>query len=221
MDKKFRVPPIILASGSPRRKFILESLQLPFEIILPKADEREMNGSVSEDDTKNMLYENAKRKALSAGKTVTAAHALHVGQLRSGNTSSPIIVGADTVVYLKNNVLGKPKDSQDAVRLLTMLSNESHQVFTALYLYSSAFGEQSSISKSEVEFRELSSYEIGEYIKTKEPYDKAGAYAVQGLGALFIKNIHGSYTNVMGFPIESFIQDLENLTQIPRYQWFL
>jgi len=115
--------------------------------------------------------------------------------------------------------MGKPESSGDVRRMLSDLSGQTHEVITGLALVSNEFGCRESFAKSLVTFKRLSEEMIDQYANTREPYDKAGSYAVQGLGAIFIEKISGSYTNVMGFPLEHFLEELSQLAPFPLAKW--
>ncbi len=133
--------------------------------------------------------------------------------------ANSLIIGADTVVVLDDEVLGKPVDEEDARRMLRALSGRSHSVVTGMALVSTQHGERRSCVRTEIRFRTLTVPEIDNYLLSREPFDKAGSYGIQGLASLFISRIDGSYTNVMGLPIEQLLKDLEALTGIPPWQW--
>ncbi len=195
------LPKLCLASESPRRRQLLESLGLSFAVVKPKAVELMPTAQ----DADRVVLINARRKWESVLPDVDR---------------EAIIVSADTLVILNDRVLGQPRDPTDAKAMLQELSGRIHIVTTGLAFFSHQYGEHSVVTKSRVSFRHLSKEEIENYTKTREPYDKAGAYAVQGLGAIFIKNIEGSYSNVMGLPIENFLLGLEKISNISLYQWF-
>jgi septum formation protein len=195
------LPKLYLSSQSPRRKQILESLGLSFEVLLPDAEEAMPEAHEVESVTK----ENAKLKALSI--------------LPKLSRDNDIAIGADTLVILENQVMGKPRDTNDVVTMLGKLSGKTHLVVTGLSLATKRTNAQS-LAKSWITFKKLSPALIQEYASTKEPYDKAGSYAVQGMGGLFIEKIDGSYTNVMGFPMELFLEELARFTGIPVHRWF-
>jgi len=116
-----------------------------------------------------------------------------------------VVIGADTIVVLEEHVLGKPRDREDAKRMLAMLSGKSHRVITGISLVDSKTGETVTHAEStDVVFKQLSEREITDYIDTPEPYDKAGAYAIQGMASLFVERIDGCYFNVVGFPVVAF-----------------
>jgi septum formation protein len=143
-------------------------------------------------------------RLLSRGKAreVAAKHA----------EETALVIGADTVVVCDGQILGKPKDRADAARMLHLLSGRTHQVYTGVSCVvsdGSAFGEISFSECTDVEMYELSDAQIEEYLDTPEPYDKAGAYAIQGRSAVFIRRICGDYYNVVGLPIGRLVQELK------------
>lgn len=196
------LPKLILASQSPRRKQLIEALGLPFSVRVPGTDEAEPGVA----DVGDGVTGNALLKAATVAKTATGAN--------------DIVIGADTLVVLADRVLAKPSGPEEVVTMLSALSGKAHTVITGMALCSRQWGERISTTESKVIFRKITPQEMADYAATAEPYDKAGAYAVQGLGALFIERIEGSYTNVMGFPIEKFLTELVAYTGIPAPQWF-
>lgn len=174
---------IILASASPRRKELLISMGLEFEVIPSHVEENIENEPFSIE-----LIEN-----LAAEKAQDIAEKLEF---------PAVVIGSDTVVVIDNKVLGKPKDEKDAYNMLKMLSGNTHQVISAIALIDT---ETNKILKdsviSDVTFKQLSDEEINAYIKTKEPMDKAGAYAIQGLAGMFVKSITGCYSNIVGISV--------------------
>ena len=130
-----------------------------------------------------------------------------------------VILAADTLVVTKDQVLGKPTNEEDIILMMHLLSGKTHQVITGFCLYSPFYGEYSEHVITAVSFRHLSKQEIRDYAKTKDPYGKSGSYAIQGLASLFVERINGSYTNIMGLPIESCLKALEKFTDISIYQW--
>ena len=173
---------IVLASRSPRRRQLLEQMGLrDFRIVCSDADETASPG----------LTPPALVEALSARKAAAVQHAAAAGDL---------IIAADTVVALDGRVLGKPADGPDAFAMLSALSGRRHQVYTGLTVVCGA-QRLTEHEVTAVTFRSLSSAEICAYIATGEPMDKAGAYGIQGYGALLIQGISGDYYNVMGLPV--------------------
>ncbi len=181
------LPKIYLASKSPRRHEILHGLHIPFEYIESPYEEK-----IS--DVADLVPEEKSAK-LASLKAMYAANAMDSG----------LIIGADTIVVDGSEILGKPKDRADAKRMLTELSGKKHRVITGLSLVDA--GQNKTYSHSEITyvyFRELSEKDIETYLDTNEPYDKAGAYGIQGHAGLFVEKIEGCYFNVVGFPVVAF-----------------
>ena len=172
---------IILASNSPRRKELLEKHNIKFKVIVSNVDEKT--------DSTLTVYENVKMLASLKAEDVFKAN------------SDRIVLAADTIVVYNNEILGKPKDEEDAFRMLRLLSGNKHEVITAVAVISEEL-KLIEYEVSTVEFREMSDEEIYEYIKTKEPMDKAGSYAIQGIGSKFIVNYVGEFDNIMGLPMK-------------------
>ncbi|GAC1384129.1 MAG: Maf-like protein [Ginsengibacter sp.] len=173
---------IILASGSPRRKQLLELAGIPFKVVVKETDESSPSGlSVSE-----IAIHIARNKALA---------------VRDSSNISQTILAADTIVVIDSHVLGKPTDRDDAIRILRLLSGRTHQVITGVCILRGD-NENTFHEITDVTFKPLSSYQIEYYIDTFKPYDKAGAYAIQEwIGVIGINSIKGDYYNVMGLPI--------------------
>ena len=173
---------IILASQSPRRKELLERMGIrDFETISPNVDESAFHGLPPEELVRRLSAEKAAAVAGKAGEDA-------------------IVIAADTVVALEGAVLGKPADELDAFKMLSALSGVRHQVYTGVTVCRGG-EKQTAHEVTDVTFRELSEEEIEHYIATGEPMDKAGAYGIQGYGALLIQGISGDYYNVMGLPV--------------------
>lgn len=172
---------VILASASPRRKQLLDMLGLDFTVCPAKGEETLPDGIGPEEAVMR----------LSAQKAGSVA-----GQFGPED----VIIGADTIVWYDGRILGKPKDEQDAARMLAMLSGNTHTVYTGVTVRK---GEQavSAAEETKVRFRRLSGPEIDAYIATGEPMDKAGAYGAQGYASLFVEGIEGDFFNVMGLPV--------------------
>ena len=168
---------IILASNSPRRKELLTMLGYDFKVMSANCDE---NTDIK--NPKRLVKELSLRKASSIK-----------------NQKNDIIIGSDTVVAVRNKILGKPKDTKDAFNMLKSLSGKSHMVYTGITIIKGDITVTKCIS-CRVNFRKISDNEISDYIKTNEPMDKAGAYAIQGKGSAFVKSIKGDYFSVVGFP---------------------
>lgn len=172
----------ILASGSPRRRELLEMLGVPDLTIRPATGpERATPGAGPEQTVRELSLHKAQEVA---------------------QTCAPedIIIAADTIVYLDGAILGKPKDHDDAVRMLTALSGREHIVYTGVAVLRGGETRQAA-EQTAVRFRTLTPEEIERYIATGEPMDKAGAYGIQGRGALFVAHLDGDYFNVMGLPL--------------------
>ena len=174
---------LILASGSPRRRMLLEEAGLEFEIMVSDAPE-DISGRSPEETVKEL----SRRKALS------------IDPLAEGEC---IILAADTVVSCDDMILGKPADEEDAFRMLSRLQGRTHQVYTGVTILQGLPGQRKAqifAVRTDVSMYEASDREIKSYIKSGEPADKAGAYAIQGKGFYFVKEIHGDYNNVVGLP---------------------
>ena len=173
---------LILASNSPRRKYLLEQAGLTFSIIPSDFDESTV--TISEPDA--------------YVKMLAEAKAFDVSEQHPASW----IIGADTIVLIDNKILGKPGSAAKARLMLKQLSGKTHQVLTGYCICcknkNTAYAET---AKTDVQFKSLSDAEIDWYIQTGEPFDKAGAYAIQGIGTFLVKRINGSYTNVVGLPV--------------------
>ncbi len=184
---------VYLASRSPRRRELLKQIGISFEILLLREDLRR---GVDVDETP--LANEAPRDYVQRIARAKAANAT----LQTGRRMLPSypVLTADTTVALDGRIFGKPADADEAADMLQALSGRQHQVLTAVAV---AGGDdvRTALSESTVEFRELTEDEIRRYIATREPLDKAGAYAIQGRGALFVRNLNGSYSGVMGLPL--------------------
>ena len=183
---------IILASQSPRRKQLLEWAEIPFDIVVKETDET-FPANLSMEQTAVHI---ARNKALVIQPTV--------------DISIPILA-ADTIVVLAGCIIGKPKDREDAVKILSSLSGKPHLVITGVVILHNA-KEIAFAETTEVLFHELSLAQIEFYVDQYKPYDKAGAYAIQEwIGVVGIKNIHGDFYNVMGLPVSRVVQALQSL----------
>ena len=171
---------IILASGSPRRKSLLESLGLNFSVYRPDVNEE----YIPREEPSEYCMRLAGLKA-NAGADVFP---------------DDVIIAADTIVVVDGEILGKPHGRADAERMLRLLSGREHEVITGLAVIRRE-GLNVADVHTTVKFRAMSDADISAYLNTPEPYDKAGAYAVQGLGALFIEGINGDFYNVVGLPL--------------------
>lgn len=178
---------IILASASPRRKEILQLADLDFDIMPSNAEEITTKTAPQE-----VVMELASIKAK---------------DIYEQSDKQSMIVGADTVVAYQGQILGKPSDKEDAKRMLSMLSGQTHEVYTGVCVIED--GEVKTFyEETKVMFYDISEDEINHYIQTGEPMDKAGSYGIQGKAAVFIKGIEGDYYNVVGFPIARFLHEI-------------
>lgn len=179
---------IILASASPRRKEILENVNVKFTVVSSDINEVILEDEPPKDTVMRLAFE----KCMDVAKQYEDA----------------LVIGADTIVVLDNKVLGKPKDEKNAYEMIKALSNKKHQVITGISLINLSLDKKViDYVVSEVTFKKLSDDMIKDYIKTKESLDKAGAYGIQGYGGLLVESISGDYFNIVGLPI-SRISDL-------------
>lgn len=179
-------PQLHLASTSPRRREILQSLGIEFEIVMVETDESRQKGESAED----LVVRLAIAKAEAA-------------------TGAEYVLGSDTVVVLDDRVLGKPADADDAVDMLLALSGRKHSVLTGVAL-KTPNGTRVVLSKTDVRFREIERDEAIRYWHSGEPADKAGSYGIQGLGGMFVEAINGSYSGVMGLPVFETVELLKS-----------
>ena len=185
---------LILASKSPRRKELLKQISLPFVVVVSDAEEVSGNSWTPA----ALVVENAKRKARAVAEKYP---------------DSPVL-GADTVVSSEGKIFGKPKDKDEARKMLTALSGKMHEVTTGLALINRNEIRTTSVT-TKVFFDTMTKADIDAYIATEEPMDKAGAYAIQGKAARFIEKIEGSYSNVVGLPLNALIQLGKGLNLFP------
>ncbi|MGC9598954.1 MAG: nucleoside triphosphate pyrophosphatase [Minisyncoccia bacterium] len=180
---------IVLASSSPRRTEILNRIGLKF-VVDP--------GDYKEDMTLKLApRELAKRLSLKKAESVARRH------------KDAVVIGADTCVVYKNRVLGKPGIPKRAKAMLKLLSGRTHSVFTGFTIIDTKTGKRvSRVSESKVYFKKLGNREMNAYVRTGEPLDKAGAYAVQGRGAAFIRKVEGDFFGIMGLPLYEIVHEL-------------
>lgn len=193
---------VILASGSPRRKELLTQAGIEFSIITSDADETPTK-TVPEE----IVMELSKRKAEDVYDRVVKE-----GIFKEGEDN--FVIAADTLVFFGQDRMGKPKDKEDAVRMLKELSDNVHDVITGVTILHPADGELRTATffeKTKVSVYKLSDEEIEAYVATGEPMDKAGAYAIQGYFGKYIKKIEGEYANVVGLPIARVYHELKGL----------
>ncbi|MCB2262758.1 MAG: Maf family nucleotide pyrophosphatase [Candidatus Thiosymbion ectosymbiont of Robbea hypermnestra] len=175
-------PSLILASRSPRRRALLEQIGVRFEIVDIDLDETRRPGEAPEDYVLRLALDKAR-----------------AGRARVGSSLRPPVLAADTAVVVGDRILGKPRDRADAAAMLRLLAERTHRVLSGVALVGA--DEERALSVSEVRFRAVSARETDAYWESGEPRDKAGGYAIQGLGALFVAELRGSYSGVMGLPL--------------------
>ena len=175
-----RAPRIVLASQSPRRRDLLDLVRIPHEVRPADIDETLFPGETPEGHSERL----AREKAQAIARQLPDA----------------VVVGSDTIVVVDGEILGKPKDADDARRMLARLSGRGHTVFTAVAVARDS-RVAAGVERVPVTFRTLASWEIDAYVATGEPMDKAGAYGIQGYGATIVERIEGDYFAVMGLPL--------------------
>lgn len=180
---------IILASASPRRKELLTLAGFEYEVVVSQCEEVLPDGITPDKAVEELARQKAEDVFL--------------------RNSDAMIIAADTVVSLGNTILGKPKDENDAFSMLSSLSGRKHTVFTGVCIKTKDKTDIFHVA-TDVEFYELSEKEIKDYIATKEPMDKAGAYGIQGKGFVLVKGIHGDYFNVVGLPLAETVRHVNN-----------
>lgn len=191
---------IFLASQSPRRKELLSMLDVPFSAAESHLDERALEKEMCTLTPAEKAAKTAEAKALAAAKNIT---------------ENAIVLGADTIVAFEGEILHKPTDAQNAFSILSRLSGKSHMVYTGVSLIQKdgsqeALEIRTSVVGTKVTFRPLTEQEILAYIATGEPFDKAGAYGIQGKGSLLVSRIEGDYFNVVGLPLTEIQKQLRH-----------
>ncbi len=188
---------LYLASQSPRRKALLEQIQVIYQTVVVETDESVQAGEMPEQYVQRVALQKAQ-----AGYALKPQHC---------------VLGADTAVIYQQHILGKPENATDARRMLQVLSAQTHQVMTAVAIVTPS-QQLYQLNISQVRFRRLSHAEIDAYVATQEPMDKAGSYAIQGLASVFIERIEGSYSSVMGLPLFETAQLLQEVDR-SLIQW--
>lgn len=205
---------IILASGSPRRKELLEQIGLEFEICPAKGEE-----IITKTIPEEVVMELSRQKAEEVAGMVSA-----YGEKHSELTTPQdiLVIGADTVVAYDGQILGKPKDREHAMEMLRMLSGHTHSVYTGVTCVfidkKGRCGEHIFYEKTDVTMYPMTETEIQRYVDTGEPMDKAGSYGIQGRCAIHVKEIRGDYNNVVGLPVSRLYQELLGIG-IDLYLW--
>ncbi len=186
---------LILASASPRRAELLRQSGIPFQVVIPDVSE-DLAGSLQPHD---LVVRLALRKALAVAERFNQG----------------FIIAADTIVFLRGTIMGKPVDQDDARRMLRLLSGGKHEVLTGIALVDAVTGRsETAVSITGVWLKDLTESEIDFYVATGEPLDKAGAYGIQGLAAVFVEKIEGCYFNVVGLPL-NLLYNLMKRMQVP------
>lgn len=182
-----------MASESPRRRRLLRQVGIEIEVLPAEVDEVPVKGRNPEEETVR----------LAVGKAVFTGSKLPVGRW---------VLAADTLVVVGDTILGKPVDEQDAVRMIKMIAGKTHRVITGWCILKSPDEiVKKSFVESKVRIKNMDEDTVKAYVKTGEPMDKAGSYAVQGVGAFMVKSIEGSYTNVVGLPLCEVVEALEEV----------
>lgn len=208
---------LVLASASPRRRELLSQIGLEFT-VMPST--KEENAKTTEAGA--LVQELSRQKAVDIWEQLSGDQGQNPDadqEQISEETQEPnlngkrqpelLVIGADTVVCCEGKILGKPHSREAAAEMLTALQGRSHEVYTGVTLYSQS-ETVTFFECTQVEFYPMTEAEISEYIDSKEPMDKAGAYGIQGLGALFVKDIRGDYNNVVGLPVGRLYQELKS-----------
>jgi septum formation protein len=191
---------IVLASGSPRRRQLLTSVGIAFEVVVSQAPEELLPGESPRQHVMRLSLAKAREVA------------------KRAEVTGRWFIGSDTVVVRDDTILGKPADAAEAAAMLRSLSGRSHQVLSGFAVLDRATDREiSEAVVTTVRFRELTDREIQGYIATGEPFGKAGAYAIQGIGAFMIPAIEGSYTNVVGLPLCEVVATLEKLGAVQLF----
>lgn len=185
---------IILASKSPRRKELLENAGFNISILPSDADE-----NISESNPTELVKKLSFLKAESVYNNV-----------KEKNSLGAIVLGADTVVYANGEILGKPKDKEEAREMIKMLEGKVHSVFTGFTLFFANGESITDYSETKVYVYPMTDDDIEEYISTDEPYDKAGAYGIQGIFGKYVEKIEGDYQNVVGLPVSKILWTIKN-----------
>ena len=208
---------LVLASASPRRRELLSQIGLEFT-VMPST--KEENAKTTEAGA--LVQELSRQKAVDIWEQLSGGQGQNPDadqEQISEETQEPnlngkrqpelLVIGADTVVCCEGKILGKPHSREAAAEMLTALQGRSHEVYTGVTLYSQSEAV-TFFECTQVEFYPMTEVEISEYIDSKEPMDKAGAYGIQGLGARFVKGIRGDYNNVVGLPVGRLYQELKS-----------
>lgn len=199
MDLK--VPHFYLASRSPRRAALLKQMGFSFKVIPADVDEEDVNSI----DPAGHVLELSRRKAEAV-----------LNRIQSG-----MVVGADTIVHLEGNILGKPGDAESSKKMLSKLSGKTHEVYTGFSICEKDGKTLSDFERTDVTFRKLQKWEIEAYSASGHPFDKAGGYGIQDQSGLFVERIDGCFYNVVGFPLTKFYEALKQIWDTETLQAIL
>ncbi len=189
---------IILASASPRRKELMTMAGLAFDVIVSDCEE-----NISYEGPEDMV----KKLSLLKAKDVA-------DKIRQTETDPHLVIGADTIVFFHDQILGKPKNTEDAFSMLKAMSGNIHTVYTGVTIIDTANNRTDTFyEETKVEFYEVTDEEIRNYIATGDPMDKAGSYGVQGRGCFLVKRIEGDYFTVVGLPIAHLLKELAKMDE--------
>ena len=190
---------IVLASASPRRSELLSQVGIEFEVVPSNIPEEPLDGETPDEHVMRLSFEKASEVA---------------GKVGTGKW----VIGSDTVVIIDDEILGKPEDRADAISMLKKLSGREHKVITGYSIINSSSGKEiKKAVETAVKFKTLAEDEIKGYVDSGEPMDKAGAYAIQGLGSFMVEGIIGSYSNVVGLPVCQIVADLEGVGAVKLF----
>lgn len=196
MDGRKQMKKIILASGSPRRRELLTQIGISFEVMKAEGEEK-----ITTDDPEEAVKELAMQKA----------------QEVAGRVDADVVIGADTVVAVDGEIMGKPKDPEDAVRMIHRIQGRDHEVLTGVAVILKKGEVETTINFAEttrVHVFPMTEEEIQAYVASKEPMDKAGAYGIQGLFAAYVSGIEGDYNNVVGLPVGRLYQEVKAIADV-------
>ena len=208
---------LVLASASPRRRELLSQIGLEFTVMPSTKEENAKTteaGALVQELSRQKAVDNWEQLSGDQGQNPDADQEQISEETQEPNLNGKrqpelLVIGADTVVCCEGKILGKPHSREAAAEMLTALQGRSHEVYTGVTLYSQS-ETVTFFECTQVEFYPMTEVEISEYIDSKEPMDKAGAYGIQGLGARFVKDIRGDYNNVVGLPVGRLYQELKS-----------
>lgn len=187
---------LILASSSPRRQQLLKQVNIPFHVRIPNIDEAKITAADPNEKVKQLAMTKAKHVPI--------------------YDENEVILAADTVVAFGQTIFEKPKDKKEAYDMIAALSGNAHDVYTGVMIRS-LDDERIFVERTQVVFWPLTQEEIEWYVSTSDPYDKAGAYGIQSLGSMFVKEIVGDYYNVVGLPLSRVVRELRDFSIYPSF----